>query len=226
MKTYNPSAPLIFLHVPKTGGMSLTQSLREWFPGKRLVPHYRNNVTGELPARHRFEGPICIRGHFNAFRGFGVDAYYPQADQFITFLRDPFERFLSQWFFLKERRAVNQPDFETWINQRAASQAARDNSFSLIWQFPKAPDIEAILQTMRTQFVFVGFTERFSESVRGLAGALGQPAPPPIHLNRTERAADFTSWRPFYKKHFADEYEIYHAALMHSDSLPRQSARQ
>jgi hypothetical protein len=35
-----------------------------------------------MPAKHRFEGNICIHGHFNKSRGSGVFDYYPD-DQSI-----------------------------------------------------------------------------------------------------------------------------------------------
>lgn len=101
---YNSKEPLISLHIPKTGGTSLRTILLRWFPNGQFLEHYPNN--GLLPLRHDCRGPVCIHGHFNSTRGFGVAEYYPHASQFITFLRDPFNRICSLCFFLTRQNGV------------------------------------------------------------------------------------------------------------------------
>src|SRR6185312_9901072 len=101
MKAYDRDAPLISLHIPKTGGTSLFRILQGWF-GDRLMRHYAQN--GAPPQRHALTGPICVHGHFNAALGVGVPQYYPDAPQFMTFLREPFERYVSQWFAMRRMR--------------------------------------------------------------------------------------------------------------------------
>src|SRR3954469_22936802 len=55
---------------------------------------------------------------------------------------------------------------------------------------------------------------------RHAGGRTGQEACEDPHLNDTPRERnDYEEWRPFYRKHFADEYAVYEAALKRNDEL-------
>jgi len=43
--------------------------------------------------------PLLVYGHFNRDHGFGVEQYYPEVNQFMTMLRDPFEAAISMYYF-------------------------------------------------------------------------------------------------------------------------------
>lgn len=229
MKPYDAHSALISLHVPRTGGTSLQQVLASWFPDGRLLSHY--GAAGKLPPRHELFGGCCVHGHFNAARGLGVDTYYPDAKQFIAFVRDPFERFLSDWFFMNHRKQNGtriylldgDPDFETFLCARAEEQGQDLNPISMHWQFPSSNAPHSISEIMDRRFVFIGILERFQPSVDALAISLGKPAAEIGHLNIAERPAhDFNSWRPFYEKHFSMEFEIYEAARTRNGELIAQ----
>ena len=64
--------------------------------------HY--SVNGDLPVKYDLSGECCVYGHFNGARGFGVEDYYPEVMQFFGFFREPFDRFLSQYFFLCKQK--------------------------------------------------------------------------------------------------------------------------
>jgi len=109
MKRYEKEYPLISIHIPKAGGTSFTSVLRTWF-GKRLYLHYFDPKHGTMPRKRnikpgffkrRFQKGVCIHGHFNKMRGFGVQDYYPEVNQFITVLRNPLELALSNYYYLK-----------------------------------------------------------------------------------------------------------------------------
>src|SRR3954471_2189740 len=100
MKAYDKDKPLISIHVPKCGGTSVLAMLGKWF-GTRLYPHYFDEELNRMPQRREFKGGICIHGHFNRRRRTGVRDYYPEADQFITMLRDPFEMVVARYFYAK-----------------------------------------------------------------------------------------------------------------------------
>lgn len=122
MKAYDPSCPLVFIHVPKTAGSSVRRIFTQWF-GERFVPHYFDEANGTPPQRsplfdqHSPELPVCVYGHFNRKRGFGVQDNYPDARQFMTVLRDPFEMAISGYYFMRNTGAgwkdkSNLPDGE------------------------------------------------------------------------------------------------------------------
>ena len=220
MKAYDKKQPLIALHVPKTGGNSFLELLKIWFPGERLFLHYK---VGEIaPIRHVLLPSTCVYGHFNSARGWGALDYYPTINQFVTFLREPFDRFLSQWFFLNQLKRTgstipgleDDPTFEVWLHRRAEEQAIGKNSFSFVWQLPLAPNRRSIETIFAENFIFIGIMERFTESIACLANILGTAALPLAHLNVTKRETnDFLKYRSYFEKFFSDEVGIYEQAL-------------
>ncbi|MCB0515832.1 MAG: sulfotransferase family 2 domain-containing protein [Bacteroidetes bacterium] len=102
---YNPNDILISIHIPKCGGTSLDAILQKWF-GLGLHRHYFNTRSGALPEKARLKTwwgslrkGVCVHGHFNARKAYGVFDYYPQAKQFITVLRDPLEHLISTYYY-------------------------------------------------------------------------------------------------------------------------------
>lgn len=229
MKIYDPNSPLFSLHIPKCGGTSLLRIWRWWFWPWRVVHHERKKA-GPPPSNIKVSGAMCVHGHFNLLHQAGILQFYPQADQFVTFLRDPFDRYLSLWHFLPKMArdrgdtgwAERQPDFATRLQGYARANAAGRNFPSTVWFFPQRPDVADIAAQMDKSFVFVGIMERYQESLDALAIALGKRRINVPHLNRSPRENDYEEWRPFYRKHFAEEYAIYEAALRRNDELLRR----
>jgi Sulfotransferase family len=223
MAAYDSSSPLISIHIAKTAGTSLTSVLRSWF-GDRMRLHYSDPWTRpgcvSPPTRHKWEGSICIHGHFVAERGFGVQEYYPQATQFIVFLREPFDRFQSLWRHLHEakRRGAHipeldgDPDFGTFLLRWAEVAATKSEPNGFNWQLPPQPVSGSSFFDDR--FLFVGLVERYAESLAALAATLGMDSVATIpYENRTEPVElDFAQWRPLHEKHFSREYVLYEEA--------------
>ena len=90
MRAYDPSLPLIAIHIPKTGGVSIQQIYKEWF-GDGFLTHYKEK-GGSLPERHDLPSiqsqltPTVVYGHFNKLRKFGIEQYYPEVEQGKTFV--------------------------------------------------------------------------------------------------------------------------------------------
>src|SRR5262245_8731415 len=105
MKLYDPEKPLISLHIPKCGGTSFRAVLQHWF-GPNLYRHCFYERLTKPPRKYDLEGGMCIHGHFNRKRQIGVSDYYPEVDQFITILRDPFEMTVSRYFYAKGKGAT------------------------------------------------------------------------------------------------------------------------
>jgi hypothetical protein len=174
------------------------------------------------PLPPNLAGGDCVHGHFNAARGFGVDEILPTARQFITFLRDPFDRFVSQWAYLHKIQDIadgHTPEesldqFAHWFELRVAEQRAGRNSRSLLWQFPRAVRECPRLVALEQHFLFIGQMERFQASVDALAGILGKPtqAVPLVNTSLRNKSA-FERWRPDFERNFTDEIELYRACL-------------
>ena len=173
-----------------------------------------------MPNRHELLPGVCVHGHFNSLRGFGVRQYYPEADQFIAFLRDPFERFLSQWFYLKKsdpdgsdpsHPLYGVADLEGFFRKRVEAQPMRRDAYSMACHFPQVtPTGVFSAEAANASFVFVGILERYQASLDALASALGKPRVEQVVMNKAPRVGeDFSSLRRVYERYFEDEYEIY-----------------
>lgn len=229
-QAYDPSKLLISLHVPKTAGTSFCTTLKTWFGEDGLRLHYRDADAD--PVRHTgISARACVHGHFNRVRGIGALAYYPEAQQFITFLRDPFSRFVSQWRYLHFQRRSglpvpaldDNPTFGQWFDRRAKAASEGEDPFSFLAQlpWPVAPDNAD--GAFDQGYIAVGILEAYDASVRVLAKALGFQAPQEIiHVNRADdahRSGDPTEiygeWQTAHRDAFALEYAVYEAGRRH-----------
>lgn len=186
---YDPNQPLFSIHVPKCAGTSLRQTLNGWFGEANVLPHYRDREHGNLPRKWELRPGVCVHGHFNRKRDFGVWDYYPEARQFITFLRDPFETHLSLYFYMKLLN--NERDFPEGRMKFRERCPNIEAFFELLFSEPDLPWGQSFLaylpmalteenyrEVLREQFIHVGLSEAMNESLNILAYKLGKPALP------------------------------------------------
>ena len=227
-RRYDAARPLFSLHVPKTAGTSFRNDLEGWFGREHMAFHYRGD-QGEAPPKATLGPGLCVHGHFNRLRGIGVRQYYPQADQFIVFARDPFDRFVSTWRYLHFQirsgvavpEFVDRPDLATWLDRRRQAAEAGEDPFSFLAQLADPTDPADPAATFGPQYLAVGVTERYADSVELFAAILGRE--PPAHVTRLNgagdphRAGDPDAGRPdlraVYERAFPVEYAVYEAAL-------------
>lgn len=192
MKPYDPHLPLIFIHVPKTAGASVRRVVMEWFDAGYL-PHYYDERTGTPPERdarfdrHSADAPVCVYGHFNRTRGFGVEHTYPDGRQFITILRDPFEMAVSQYYFIRKAGAG-------WKDQSRVPtdgllQHLETVAPNMLNHFPRPVSAENYKDIIEEFFIDIGFTEMLVPSLARIAARLDLPFDPARleHRNKTER---------------------------------------
>lgn len=231
MRGYDPNHVLLGLHIPKCAGSSLQRVIKRWF-GLRVHWHYfdqthnlppklyRQPVLGSL-LRKVFGREVCIFGHFNHARGFGVEDYYPKADQFFTIVREPLSVMRSRYFFAKQlgehrlRNGVPAPIAAKYptLNDFAAAQLDQPYFINYL---PGPMTLENYRDIIGTRFVYVGVAEDLQTSVDYLASRLGfqQISVPHIKPSTYDETLDpalaeaYTQSRPL-------EYAIYQYALEH-----------
>ena len=166
---------VIFLHLPKTAGTTLNR-LIEW--EYRLSEMYSiDPVLFEWSAAHLRKLPLARLRKTRMFKGhmlFGLHEILPQPSTYITVLRDPIERVLSAFYFMRSywlhplywklRR-------EKWTIEEFVQRSTRDNVQCKILAGADyhAPCTEAILEKasrhLSQRFSVVGLSERFEESL-------------------------------------------------------------
>jgi hypothetical protein len=217
MKTYDCQKPLISLHIPKCAGQSFRAVLEQWF-GTKFFIHYFQQYNA-MPPKHELKPGICIHGHFNRTRGFGVLDYYPQAEQFITVLRDPLEAAISNYFYWKAKARENQL-------KKGIIKTGDEHDYRNIDDFfkkrPKSNFLDFMpceltpanyKEILETKFTWIGLVENLDESVGILARKLGFTSVPLERINASPRDEDLSSalQRDFIRAN-ALEFEIYHYA--------------
>lgn len=95
------SDDLLFIHIPKTGGWSCKNYLREHVPG---VVFPEDKESG-LPIGH-----VPLRD-IQAFTGRKLDSF----EKIIAVIRNPYEQQLSQWMFWRDRRARGGDHFHDYV---------------------------------------------------------------------------------------------------------------
>ena len=162
---------VIFLHIPKAAGSTLNRVIAQNYPpaailkvGGKTDAALRDALTSEVR---------LIAGH----RRFGMHAQLSRPFTYITVLRDPVERVLSQYHFVKR------------LAEHPLHRAVASGELSLRDYGRQTPDsqtrylagsntddaglLEQAQANLVTHFAVAGLTERFDETVVLLQRALG-----------------------------------------------------
>lgn len=164
---------LIHLHIPKTGGVSLTKTLQKQFELGKCI----NNPHISLPElTHTALAPYkLISGHFT----YNIQDVISGNPIFVTMLRHPIDRIISFYHFVRSKPnnnfyfIANQTSFEEFIefdniaiewhvqNQMTAMLCGYDFRS----QRPTEDDLLLAKERLK-QMPFLGLTEFFEESMR------------------------------------------------------------
>ncbi len=182
---------LIFQHIPKTAGTTLSFIIAQHFAEKDIY-HIRNLNQMRGPAYSKHFGSIenfknldsdernsfsCIIGH----APFGLHAHLNHQAKYITFVRDPVRRAISQYY--QHRRMVktnelvgDELSLEEFIEEKRDGidnyqtryiSGLDHKSYSLEENYAKA------LTNIDKHFSLVGVVERFDESLLLLSQIFG-----------------------------------------------------
>ncbi len=186
------SAPLVFFHVPKTGGQTLAAIMARQYPRGAVVElwlQHPDNVRAFLalatPERHAIQ---ALTGHFP----FGVHEYLAPGARYITVLRDPVQRLLSEYRHVCESPLEwgvwRPPDtalasIDAYVDYTIDNHMANAQTRLIAGDLaltdrpplsPLAPDaLDRAKAHLRAHFEVVGTTERFDETLLLVRHVLG-----------------------------------------------------
>jgi hypothetical protein len=179
---------VIFLHVPKTAGTTLHRIIERQYRPEQVysfgpLAHESINEFQNMSEARRAEIRM-LKGHM----GFGLHEYLPGPSTYFTVLREPIERVISYYYFVRRTPQHYLYDFissddkslkgfiESRINIMLDN--AQTRMISGVWYelgFGECTEavLEAAKRNLRENFTVVGLTEKFDETLLLLKRAFG-----------------------------------------------------
>ncbi|MFT5112817.1 MAG: hypothetical protein ACI8P9_002145 [Parasphingorhabdus sp.] len=175
--------PVIFLHIPKTAGTTLRSVLVSRY-SRSSVYTIGNDINRDIESLRDLsevekQKILLLQGHMT----FGLHEYLAHGARYITVLRDPVERVLSEYRFLKTNQRhpfhsrvvkMSLSDFLTSeFNAQSRNGQTRLLSGSHRSDQPGIPDdgevseghLEIALQNLQSHFVVAGTQEKFEQTL-------------------------------------------------------------
>lgn len=181
---------LIYNHIPKTAGSTLSNALSGLFSDEEIVTMGWGSPTWQESIENVKAMPLEIRQRLRLVRGhqaFGIHRYLPQNCLYFSMLREPIERALSHYFWdnrntassaelisrlsaarLKYKQGGGADGFENYSN--IMTRWLSNNLFDETYESD-----HAMLQTAisRLYLMHVGLQSKFTESVAYLESITG-----------------------------------------------------
>jgi hypothetical protein len=183
---------MIFLHVPKAAGQTLNVVIGRQYE-RDEVYWYTNpiwsfdRIPSYLPRSIRvIAGPMP----------FGIHRDIPGPTTYITMLREPSERVLSLYDYIRENRAhplheevarLSLEEFVTSNVDRYEVQNGQTRQISGVRQDPDRPALELAKSNLREFFSVIGLVEKFDESLMLLRKKFGWRMPFYVKKNVTSQ---------------------------------------
>lgn len=205
---------LISLHIPKTAGTSFRDILKKVYGKSKLA---RVDIRKDIRLNKKqlrdssLKNKIAVvHGHFS-YKDFKQNFDIPEGCNVITWLRNPTERVISNFYYLdsvsKSRfRSKKRENIRSKLHKSLLEYAQEEMNRNRMSKFLKG--------TTPEELFFVGITEHYEEDIRFLSELLGWSSYPVFRRNRTPRKPiiDDQTRQEIEKLNHLD-YEIYNKAL-------------
>lgn len=196
---------LIFLHIPKTGGTTLVHILQRTYGGGNVLSSYNDSsllsaeVVDLLRAGRLSRAPV-----FTSHLAFGIHEFVPDACTYVTLLRDPIDRTLSQYAHVMRELEAQTPgrsrpsgeapvsltdyvqDPAFYLDNLQTRLLAGFEAFALPFGACGRDVLEQAKHNLETRVEVAGVTERFDEFLILLRHAFGWRPSCYVRLNLGE----------------------------------------
>ncbi|MCK8817064.1 sulfotransferase family protein [Natroniella sulfidigena] len=170
---------LIFMHVPKTAGTTLRTIIQNQYQADEILSHPNQMPTfAELfktMSVKQVEKVKCITGHYS----YGIHKFFERDFTYIIFLRNPIERVISLYYYLKDEPAhpnyqmIKELSLEEFIDldldliqsQTELYQLHHTNT-QTYYAAGKTNDLKQAKENLNNYFSVVGITEMFDRSLQ------------------------------------------------------------
>ena len=176
---------IISIHIPKTGGVTFKNILQKVYDSSLYYINQSMSVASAANQIHKIEWykTKMIHGHYP----YGLHEYFPRNInyKYITFLRHPGERLLSEYSYLLEHNYMKIPKILEWIDYNDYYLSANiDNNITRnlngdlvinnylgVFEKVSSNDYLLALENLK-KFFFVGTTETFDDDIKLLSKLL------------------------------------------------------
>lgn len=163
---------IFFLHIPKTGGMTLKTLLKQSV-GRQNFHQIPIRKFGRVQAR-QLSPYRCIRAHWD----YSFFRVLPRKPVYITMLRHPVARMFSMYGMIqrKPKSRWYTSDIHQFIDMISAERLQVHFLAGTIFSQPlTGPALVEVALTRLQECAFFGLTERFNQSVDLLCATFGWP---------------------------------------------------
>ena len=198
---------VVFLHIPKTAGTTLTEILHGLEPPDKVhaVPVHPVEIPPLDVIMEEFrETPLAQRSRIRLLTGhypYGIHEAIPRPARYVTMLRDPVSRAVSLYDYIRfhERHPLREVaasmDLRSFVEQDVPGGLHDGQTAFIAGEGIHHPGGDpALLERARTniasEFACVGIQERFDESLVGFAAALGWDRLPCYERVNVNRSSD------------------------------------
>lgn len=196
----------LFFHTPKTGGKSLTRALK-----RHATPDNWSETVTKHDTPPTFRAANLERMEQRGLSGPGLDGFAAEGWFRFAFVRNPWDRMLSLYSFLKARPADRLPearmlaDFSEFVRRAEQGEGWITGLHSMRPQADFTTD-----ERGRPALDHIGRFETFDEDIARIGERLGLRIRTP-HLNRSEHAGYREVYDPASRdavgRLFADDIE-------------------
>lgn len=217
------NSKLLFIHIPKTAGTSLRFVLERFYEKEEIDLIYEEKIKEfkNLPEFERSNKKVYF-GHFP----YGLHNYIPQPYIYATILREPIERVVSLYSYVYKDPThpfYGKFDFtkipisrfvESGITLETDNEQTRFLS-GIDPEFGQCSSemLETAKENLRKDFLVVGLSEYFDETVLLLKLALGWKIP----LQESLKNFLFSTSSPYYEKTNVSKHRINKEELLTDD---------
>jgi hypothetical protein len=170
--------PIIFLHIPKTAGTTLNRII-DWEYNPLHIFSINGRYFRSSYARltrcpsSRLARMALFRGHMP----FGLHRFLDRPATYITVLRNPIERTISEYYFAvnrrihREHRQISKLSLEDYVrtsphnNAQTKLVAGQNDGYDFLAGDCGREMLTVAKENLSRYFRFVGITERFTESL-------------------------------------------------------------
>lgn len=182
---------LVFLHVPKTAGTTLTNIVMRHIPDRICPARHWDTPPDwrDMPGRKNLsdlEQELAQYQYFTGHFRYDICRLLPRVPLFITILRNPVERVMSLYKYIRRQehhplysrvKEMSLQEFAAWDIPGLPGENKNRYVFDLGTRFdicrprdikfatPVTTDRLAVAQERLESFAFIGLTERFNDSV-------------------------------------------------------------